>query len=144
MYRTFRTPSLWREMDRLQRDMNRIFRQYSPARLRTASGYPALNIWTNQDGQFVSAEMPGVRVEDIDISIDGDTLTISGERGADEVPEEVQSHRKERVFGKFSRTIQLLSAVDADKVEASFKNGILNIVLPKTEAEKPKQIAIKS
>lgn len=144
MYRTFRTPSLWREMDHLQRDMNRLFRQYSPARLQTASGYPALNVWTNQEGQFVSAEMPGVRVEDINISIDGDTLVISGERSADEAPEDAQLHRRERVFGKFSRTIQLPFAVDADKVEASFKNGMLNITLPRTEAEKPKQIAIKS
>jgi len=69
---------------------------------------------------------------------------ISGERSADDVPESAQFSRKERVFGKFSRTIQLPYAVDADKVEASFKNGILNIALPKIEAEKPKQIAIKS
>ena len=69
MYRTYRTPSLWREMDRLQRDMNRLFNQYYPTHLRTASNYPAINIWTNEDGQFVSAQKPGVRVEDIDISV---------------------------------------------------------------------------
>lgn len=144
MYRTFRTPSIWREMDRLQREMNRLFNLYSPNRLRTASGYPAINIWTNEEGQFVSAEMPGVRVEDIDIRVEGDTLTISGERGADEIPEGAQFHRKERGFGKFLRAIQLPFAVDVDKVEADFKNGFLNIRLPKTEAEKPKLISIKN
>jgi len=143
MYRTFRTPSTWREMDRLQRDMNRLFNQYSPTRLRTAPSYPAINIWTNEEGQFVSAEMPGVRVEDIDISVNGDMLTISGQRSSDEIPEGVHFHRKERGFGQFSRTIQLPFAVDAKKVEASFKDGVLNITLPRVEAEKPKQITIK-
>ena len=144
MYRTFRTPSIWREMDRLQSDMNRLFNQYDPARLRTAPSYPAVNIWSNENGLFVSAEMPGVSVKDLDISVNGDTLTISGERGVDEIPEGTHFHRQERKFGEFSRTIQLPFAVDADKVEASFKEGVLSITLPKVEAEKPKQISIKS
>ena len=145
MYRTFRTPSIWREMDRLQSDMNRLFNQYSPTRLRTAPSYPSINIWTNnEEGQFVSAEMPGVCVEDIDINVNDNVLTISGQRSLDEVPEDARFHRRERSSGEFSRTIQLPYAVELDKVEASFKDGILNIMLPKAEAEKPKQIAIKS
>lgn len=144
MYRTFRTPSIWREMDRLQRDMNRLFNRYSPSRARTASHYPAINIWVNEDGQYLSAEMPGIKADDINISVDGDTLTISGERSSDDIPEGAQFHRKERGFGKFSRTIQLPFAVDAENVEANFKDGVLNITLPKTEAEKPKQIPIKT
>ena len=144
MYRSFRTPSLWRDMDRLQRDMNRLFSLYSPSTMRRAPRYPAINIWVCDDCQFVSAEMPGVHVEDIDINVDGDTLTISGELGADEVPEGTHVHRKERGAGKFSRTIQLPYPVDAEKVEASFKNGILSITLPHIEAEKPKKIAITS
>lgn len=144
MYRSFRTPSIFREMDRLQRDMNRLFNQYSPSRPRTAPSYPAINIWANEDGQLVSTEMPGIRVEDIDISVDGYTLTIAGERSLDEVPEDAVFHRRERGFGKFSRTIQLPFAVDANKVEAIFKDGVLKISLPKVEVEKPKQITIKS
>jgi HSP20 family protein len=144
MYRRYRTPSIWREMDRLQRDMNRLFNQYSPARYRTAPSYPAINIWTNEDGQFVSGEMPGVRAEDIDISVDGYTLTLSGERSSEEIPEQAHFHRRERGFGKFSRSIQLPFAVDAEKVEAKLEDGILNITLPKIEAEKPRQISIKS
>jgi HSP20 family protein len=144
MYRSFRTPSIFREMERFQRDMNRLFNQYTPSRLRSAPSYPALNIWTNEDGQLVSAEMPGVRVEDIDINVDGYTLTITGERSSDEVPENAVYLRRERGFGKFSRAIQLPFAVDANKVEATFKDGVLKISLPKVEAEKPKQISIKS
>jgi HSP20 family protein len=131
-------------MDRLQRDMNRLFNQYSPARLRTASSYPALNIWANEEGLYVSAEMPGVRVDDINIQVNGDSLTISGQRSMDEIPENAHVHRREREYGEFSRTIQLPSSVDTDKVEANFKNGVLNILLPKVEAEKPKQISVKS
>lgn len=130
-------------MDRLQRDMNRLFNQYSPSRLQTAPSYPAINIWTNEHGQYLSAEMPGIRVEDIDISVNGDTLMISGQRGSDEIPENAHFHRKERGFGEFSRAIQLPFVVNADKVEANFKNGVLNITLPKVEAEKPKKIAVK-
>lgn len=144
MFRTFRTPSIWREMERLQRDMNRIFSQYDPQHVRTAPSYPAINIWTNEDGQFISAEMPGIQVEDIDISVNGDMLTISGERGVGEIPENAVFHRRERGYGKFSRTIQLPAAVDAGRVEASFKNGVLNITLPRVEAEKPKKITIKA
>ncbi|NQU29531.1 MAG: Hsp20/alpha crystallin family protein [Anaerolineae bacterium] len=144
MYRTFRTPSIWREMDRLQRDMNRLFNQRSSSRLRVAPSYPAINTWANEDGLFVSAEMPGVNIEDIDISINGNALAISGERGSDEFPENARIHRKERSYGKFSRTIQLPFSVDAAMVEASFKDGILNIVLPQVEAEKPKKISIIS
>jgi HSP20 family protein len=131
-------------MDRLQRDMNRIFTQHSPSRLRTAPSYPAINIWANEDSQFVSAEMPGVHVEDIDISVNGDTLTISGERSSGDIPENAHFLRKERGFGEFSRTIQLPFVVDAEKVEASFKNGVLIITLPQIEAEKPKKISIKN
>lgn len=144
MYRSFRNPSIFREMERFQRDMNRLFNQYTPSRLRSAPSYPALNIWTNEDGQLVSAEMPGVRVEDIDINVDGYTLTIAGERSSDEVPENAVYLRRERGFGKFSRAIQLPFAVDASKVEATFKDGVLKISLPKVEAEKPRQISIKS
>jgi HSP20 family protein len=144
MYQTFRAPSIWREMDRLQRDMNRLFNQRTSSRLRVAPSYPAINTWANEDGLFVSAEMPGVSTQDIDISVTGNTLVITGERGADEIPENAQIHRKERGFGKFSRSIQLPFSVDAEKVEASFKDGVLNIVLPQVEAEKPKKISIKS
>ncbi|MBT3712687.1 MAG: Hsp20/alpha crystallin family protein [Anaerolineae bacterium] len=131
-------------MDRLQRDMNRLFNQRSSSHLRVAPSYPAINTWANEDGLFVSAEMPGVSTQDIDISVTGNTLVITGERGADDIPEDARIHRKERGYGKFSRSIQLPFSVDAEKVEASFKNGVLNILLPQVEAEKPKKIAIKN
>jgi HSP20 family protein len=144
MYRYFRTSSFWREMDRLQRDMNRLFNQYAVPGRQIAPSYPAVNVWSNEEGLVVSAEMPGVKADNLDINVQRDTLTISGVLGADELPEGALYHRKERGSGNFSRTIQMPFTVEPDAVEASFKDGVLTIKLPRAEADKPKKIAIKS
>jgi HSP20 family protein len=144
MYRRFRSPSIWQEMDQLQREMNRLFDTTSKGRVLNSPSYPAINIWTNDDGQLISAEMPGVHPDNIDIDVTGDALSISGVRKQDEVAKEAHYHRRERSYGSFSRTIQLPFMVDTNKVEASFKNGVLSISLPRAEADKPKKITIKS
>ena len=144
MYRRYQLPTVWREMDRLQREMNRMYESFYPSRLRQAPGYPALNIWASENGLSVTAEVPGIRPEDIDISVVGETLTLSGERRPDELQEDAQYHRQERGYGKFSRSIQLPFPVDVNKVEASFKGGVLQIALPRAEADKPKKIVVKS
>jgi len=130
-------------MDQLQREMNRLFDTTSRGRVFTSPSYPAINIWTNEDGQVISAEMPGVHPDDISIDVTGDALSISGERKPDEVAREALYHRRERSYGIFSRTIQLPFMVDTNKVEASFKNGVLLVTLPRAEADKPKKITIK-
>jgi len=144
MYRRYRIPSVLREMERLQREMNRVYDSFYPSQLRPAPGYPALNIWTNENGLSITAEVPGIKPEDIDISVVGETLTLSGERYPDGLPEDAQYHRQERGYGKFSRTIQLPFPVDVNKVEATFKNGVLQVSLPRAEADKPKKIVVKS
>jgi HSP20 family protein len=144
MYRRFQMPNIWQEMDQLQREMNRLYDTTSRGRVFTAPGYPAINIWTNEDGQLISAEMPGVHPNQIDIDVTGDALSISGERMPDEVVKDARYHRRERSYGSFSRTIQLPFMVDTSKVEANFKNGVLMIALPRAEADKPKKITVKS
>lgn len=144
MYRRFRKPSIWQEMDQLQREMNRLFDATSTGRVINSPSYPAINIWTNEEGQLISAEMPGIHPDDIDIDVTGDALSISGERKPHEVTKEARYHRRERNYGAFSRTIQLPFMVDTNKVEANFKNGVLLIALPRAEAGKPKKITIKS
>ena len=144
MYRRFRRPSMWHEMDQLQREMNRLFDATNKERVFTAPSYPAINIWTNEDGQLISAEMPGVNPDNIDIDVTGDAISISGERKPDDVVRDATYHRRERSYGSFSRTIQLPYMVDTKNVEANFKNGILIISLPRAEADKPKKITIKS
>ena len=141
MYRRF---GILQEMDQLQREVNRLLDATNKGHVFNTPTYPAVNIWANGDGQVISAEMPGVRAEDLDIDVTGDAISISGVRKPDEVIKEARYHRRERNYGSFSRTVQLPFIVDTNKVEASFINGVLLINLPRAEADKPKKIAVKS
>jgi HSP20 family protein len=125
--------------------MNRLFTDWSTQARRTvAPGYPAMNIWTDQDSAIVTAELPGVNLEDIDISVEDDTLTLRGDRQRDALEEGVTYHRQERRFGSFLRTFQLPFRVDAEKVDATLKNGVLSVSLPRAEEDKPRRIAIRA
>ncbi len=143
MYRTIYTPSVLSEMERLQREMNRLFEGVVPRRLRSAPSYPAMNVWSNQDGALITAEVPGVQPEHIDISVVGETLTLTGARLAPEVGEDARYHRQERGYGKFSRSIELPFRVDADQVQATFNQGVLQIRLPRAEEDKPRKISVQ-
>ncbi|MCS7248008.1 MAG: Hsp20/alpha crystallin family protein [Anaerolineales bacterium] len=141
-YRRYRAPSIWQEVERLQREMNRLLESFQPRRVQPAPSFPAMNLWVSDEGIVVTAEVPGIKPEDIDVSVVNDLLTISGERLPEQVGEEVRYHRRERGCGKFARSIQLPFAVDANKVEASFENGVITINLPRKEEEKPKKIKV--
>ncbi|MBN1665983.1 MAG: Hsp20/alpha crystallin family protein [Anaerolineales bacterium] len=144
MYRRYRTPSIWREMTQLQNEMNRLFEDYSPRHQRTAPGFPAMNVWADENSVLITAEVPGIDPKEIDVNVLGDTLTVSGSRMPDDLPEDVRYHRRERGYGKFSRSMRLPYTVDVKNVDAKFKNGVLNITLPRAEADKPKKITVKS
>jgi len=144
MYRRYRVPTVWRDMDRLQHDMNRLFDSYYPVRQHTAPNFPAMNVWSSDEGLVLTAEVPGIRPEDIDVSVVGETLNLTGSRKPEDLKEGGRYHRQERGYGKFSRTIQLPFPVDVNKVDATFKNGLLHISLPRAEADKPRKIAVKS
>ena len=90
----------------------------------------------------VTAEVPGVNPEDIDISIEGETLTISGSRSEEALPEGAEYRRRERSYGEFTRSIELPFRIDAGSVEANFTNGVLNINLPRLPEEKPRKITV--
>lgn len=137
--------SPWREMERLQREMNRLFSDtYSVAGRRMAPSFPAMNVWTNDEGAVITAELPGLNPDDIDVSVVGDTLTLSGNRRPDELEAGEKYHRRERGYGRFTRTFQLPFQVEANNVEATFKNGVLHLSLPRAEVDKPKKIAVKA
>jgi HSP20 family protein len=137
--------SSWREMERLRREMNRLLEDWpGQLRLSAAPGYPALNLWTNEDSAVVTAELPGVSPDQIDISVEDDVLAVRGRREPEALVEGVTYHRRERLFGAFARTLRLPFRVDAGKVEAVFANGVLSITLPRAEADKPKKIAIRA
>jgi HSP20 family protein len=130
-----------REMRRLQSDMNRLFTGYRPAAERI---FPAVNVWTGRDDAIVAAEVPGIDPKRLDITVVGDTLTLSGTREPAEVKEGHVVNRLERETGVFTRTIQLPFRVEPDKVEAVYAKGVLQVRLPRLEADRPKQIAIKA
>lgn len=132
--------SLWREFDRLQREMNRIMDNYTPS---TAAAFPALNVWAGEERVLVTAELPGVDPDGLDISIVGDTLTLSGERPLEQ-ENNVKYHRRERWHGNFSRTMQMPFRIDAQNVEANFRNGVLEIYLPRAEEDRPRRISVSA
>lgn len=144
LYRRYRRPSVFGEMERLQREMNRLFDGYEPRRYRSAPAFPAINIWGSDQSLLVTSEVPGFSPKDINVSVVNDTLTINGERKPDEVKEDTIVHRRECGCGKFSRSVQLPYSVEANKVEASFKNGVLRIHLPRKEDDKPRKITVKT
>ncbi len=128
------------ELRRFQTTMNRAFDGYSMADAR--AGFPPINVYAKEDSLLVTSELPGFDDDSIDISVREDMLTIAGavkEEGADDSK---SWHRRERGRGKFSRTIELPFRVDPDRVDARFKDGVLEIELHRPEADKPRKIAI--
>ena len=146
-------PQIWRlgsmmdvfpEFRRLRREMNRLFTA-APywAAAPFAADFPAINVWVGQEDAVVTTEIPGIDLQKLDLSIVGDILKISGSRAEERGPDVESYYRQERSGGPFSRTLQLPFRVETAKVEAKYENGILQIILPRAEAEKPKKIAVK-
>lgn len=107
------------------------------------SGYtPALDVFEQKDNVVVRAELPGMKKEDIEVSLHQNTLSISGERKHEESHKDHEMYRSERFFGRFQRSVTLPTAVAADKVKASYKDGVLTITLPKSEEAKPRHIDV--
>jgi len=105
---------------------------------------PAIEVFEKEDKFVVKAELPGMKEEDIDISVVGDTLTIKGERKAESEVKEEDYYCCERSFGSFSRSVAVPPNVDAKKIDASFEDGVLEIGLPKAPEVKPKKVTISA
>jgi HSP20 family protein len=131
-----------RDMHRLQNSLNRLLSTSVP--IEAPAEFPLINIWTSENGAIVRAEIPGMAPNDVDISLVNDTLTIRGFRNPEELQEGESRHRQERGFGQFSRSLQLPFGVEADHVQAKFSNGVLQITLPRSEAERPRRISVVS
>jgi HSP20 family protein len=104
---------------------------------------PALDLHEDKENFTVQVELPGMKKDDIDISLHEGSLSISGERRSEQKVEEAEVYRAERYVGRFQRTVHLPSAVAADRVKAQYKDGVLTITLPKTDEAKPKQINVQ-
>ena len=135
---------------RLCEDMDRFFsdcfERLDPSTVldRCVSGaLPPLNVWEAEKYLYVEAEIPGVKMDDIDVSVLGDELTIKGER-KNETDDGVSFHRRERRMGAFSRTIQLPTAVDAQGVQATLRDGVLTVTLSKAASVLPRRITVQT
>jgi HSP20 family protein len=135
---------LWGEplatLRRIQDEINRAFgdQRWAPSR-----EFPPVNVWRGTDGIIVTAEIPGVGLGGIDLTVQQNTLTIKGKREPDVSAPGTAVHKRERTFGAFTRSIELPFNVDADQVKASVRNGILSIELPRPESDKPRKIHIR-
>ncbi|MBW2108459.1 MAG: Hsp20/alpha crystallin family protein [Deltaproteobacteria bacterium] len=134
------------ELERMRSDLDKLFRGLAEGVLTEpgAGVFPLTNVTEDKENYYVRAELPGIKAEDLDISVTGDGLSISGERKIAPAGQGARYHRKEREAGTFSRKITLPGQIDVEKAEASCSNGILTVLLPKAEATKPKQISVKT
>jgi HSP20 family protein len=130
----------------LREEVNRLFDTNLPEflplpRLMNAWG-PQLDLFEDKDNLVVKVEVPGMKRDDIDVSLQEGTLTISGERKSEDADKDAQTHRQERFYGRFQRSITLPMPVNDAQVKAAYNDGILTVTLPKAEEAKPKQISI--
>jgi HSP20 family protein len=139
VFRDMRLPDLFRDMRRAQDDMTRLF---GGLRLGLRTEFPAANVWANPDGALITAQVPGVQPDQLDVTVHQDTVTLRGRREPEPIEGEVIVHRRERPYGAFTRTFILPFRVDADRVSARFNRGILTLELPRPESDKPRHVKI--
>jgi len=132
------------ELAQLQREMNRLTRRAArPVARRGGRVFPAIIVSATDERLVVRAEVPGMKLEDFDISVSDDTLTVQGSRISGEELEGGWYHRRERESGGFSRAIRLAAEVDGDRAEATYVAGVLTVSLPLKMAAKPREIPVK-
>lgn len=137
----------WSELMTLRDAMDRLFQEsfVQPGRLLggLGAGSVPIDMYQQDNALIIKAPLPGVKPEDIDISVVGDTLTIKGETKEEKEVKEENVIRRERRFGSFSRSVSLPTAVDTSKASATFENGVLTLTLPVAEEAKPKAIKVQ-
>ncbi len=138
----FRNP--WAEFERIRQGLDELSRTYvdKGKPQNRANVYPALNIYEEADRLIITAELPGVKPQDLDLSLEGETLTIQGKRDSKQNETGISYHRREIESGSFSRAIALPVKVEGEHVGARLNNGILTVTLMKASAVTPRQIKV--
>lgn len=138
----------FRELRSLQDEVNRVFsssfNRGGDNELMRGAWSPSVDIYENKDQIVLEAELPGMRPEDVNISVENNVLTIHGERKFEKKDEQDNFHRVERSYGSFTRSFTLPPTVAADSADALFENGVLKLTLAKREEAKPRRIEIKA
>lgn len=139
----------FQEMEKLQRELNRVFDvslsdwNREPSGLLEGDWYPAVDVTDHKDSIRVRTDLPGIKKEDIEVSFQEGSLIIKGERKNETRKEDAGVLRDERVYGSFTRTLRLPSPVDAASIKAVYRDGVLELTLPKTEEAKPRKIDVQ-
>ena len=132
----------FREMTNFEDQFNRLWRGVVDGGKRQESWLPAVDVFDTKESVVLKAELAGMKPDDIQIEVEDNVLTIKGERRFEEKVEEDRYYRVERRFGSFQRSIALPQGVDAEDIQASYEDGILEVRVPKAEEEKPKKITV--
>lgn len=141
--RLMRKPGMEMPMSRLRNQLDRVFEpDFALSDLFSGGWMPAVDVTESKDKLTVKAELPGFKREDLDVSVHENNLIISGERKTEEDQKDAEFFRSERFYGRFQRSIPLPFSVDTGKIEAHYRDGVLTIVLPKSEHAIPKQIEV--
>lgn len=130
------------QMERMQRNMNRLWSATWDQSTGHANVFPPINIYDDGESFIARAEMPGVKPDDIDITVTGKTLNLRGKRTIEPAAQTETYHRRERQSGEFRRAFDLPDLVDGEKVQAHFGNGVLEILLPRAEQAKERKIQV--
>jgi len=141
--RSFRNLTTTDPFSLLQNRLNRLFEPYAEETLPLTTWVPACDIYETDKEIVVKAELPGLKKEDVFVSIENNVLMIRGERKFEGEVKRENFHRVERTYGEFLRSFTLPTFIDANKILAEFKDGLLMVTLPKREEAKPKQIEVK-
>ena len=143
------SPWDWDEDDvygRFRSAMDRLFADFAgdhPALSGWGTAdFPAINLWEDEEALSAEAELPGLKMEDLEVSVQGQELILRGERKEEAAPE-TSYPRRERFIGPFHRSVPLPADVDPEKIEATLENGILTVRMPKSSAAKPRRIEVK-
>lgn len=139
LFQTLSWSDPFQELRRFQQDLDRAFGAWGDRRVRE---FPPVNLWAGEDGVVISAELPGVDPDALQITVHKNTLTVSGQRPDGNPGDGAAALRRELTTGSFSRTVTLPFQVDGDKVGARSQDGVLVIHLPRPEADRPKRIRI--
>jgi HSP20 family protein len=137
---------IFAEMERLRNEIDRIFQEgFGGVFTRERTGvFPPVNVYEDKDRYVLTAELPGVKPEDVEITVTEESVTLRGQRKQEDGGEKANYHRREREYGSFRRVVSLPDRVDPNKVEATSRHGILYVTLPKAEDVKPRHIKVKS
>lgn len=137
-------------MARLRNEVDRVFGDFyetlaagNPLSVMGRREFPAVNVWEDDQSLYAEAELPGLTMDDLEVFVLGDELTIKGKRPEEDTAD-VTHHRRERGVGSFSRVLRLPVQVDAEKVEATLRDGVLSLTMPKPQAVLPRKIEVKS